>query len=404
MSDNQRINDFLNYWAEIYQNNPEKNYEKGHFYHALTHDEVKPEDTVVSLSLDISRQYPNYSKAPGEVSPLSHPNSTFNNWIQYYSDSPKTSCFIADNWQYFCQFISKDNNARLQTEHIKIYIPLDAEHIEYGATLIFDFLERNNISHLSKIGKKIRSDDIVIRLVNPNDAEKLINFVNDTPYLQEGLIKPIPFTFQKDGIGMAVDGMLSYNDTISILLKAYMDHTKETKTLNKVDADDFYAYVRELYISQFVSHKSEKLHEIIGWNEEEERDYHLVVGLIIKVHDPSFTFEDYLEHYRLCSGVSILTEQNIIDTNRLLIEALQAMTLRWNEDGTRYVRAYIATANEDFITKNNNLRNRIVNSNFRETIKAILHQRNMTFDQYAETILNQYHIDLNELLQQKKGL
>ena len=93
-----------------------------------------------------------------------------------------------------------------------------------------------------------------------------------------------------------------------------------------------------------------------------------------------------------------------MDVPILLIEALQAMTLRWNEDGTRYVRAYIATANEDFITRNNNLRDRIVNSNFRETIKAILHQRNMTFDQYAETILNQYHIDLNELLQPKKGL
>ena len=41
---------------------------------------------------------------------------------------------------------------------------------------------------MSKISQRISCDDIVIRLTNPLDLHKLINFVNSNYYIKEGLL------------------------------------------------------------------------------------------------------------------------------------------------------------------------------------------------------------------------
>ena len=396
--DKRRINDMLEHWAEVYRSNPTKSFSDRHFYHKLIFQGVKKEDRSVNLSLDPSKINPNYRKALGEVSPLCHPNSPFNNWIQYYADSPQTSCFVTDYWQYFCQFISKDNQACKAREHIKIYIPLDAQHIEEGAKKIFDFLEKNHISHVSKISQEIRFDDLVIRLINPEDAKKLIQFVSSVPYLQEGLIQPNPFAFQQNGIAMAVDGYLSFNGTVATLLKAYMDYKRNSGTLNNVNADDFYDYIKTLYLDQFVYHRNYNLENILEWRPAEEKNYQEVVGLIFKVQDPSFSLDDYMQHYATCANVELLSERKIFETNRLLLEAIQAMTLRWGKNGIPSVRDYYNIGDSTYITRNNGLRYRMENSNFRATLRAILQQRKMSFNQYAKLLLNQYDIDLDQLL------
>ena len=52
----------------------------------------------------------------------------------------------------------------------KLYIPLDKEHIFDGANQLFDFLIREKIPHVSKIGKYISMDDIVVRVDTPENA------------------------------------------------------------------------------------------------------------------------------------------------------------------------------------------------------------------------------------------
>lgn len=401
MNNDQRINEMLSFWAEVYRSNPNKEFSDNQFYHRLIFQDVKREDRSISLSDQPSKDDPNYVKNYRKISPICYPNSTFNNWIQYYSDSPQTECFVSANWRYFCQFISKDNQARMAREHIKMYIPLDGNHIEKGAKMIFDFLEKNKISHLSKIGREIRFDNIVVRLINPEDAKKLIQFVSSNPYLQEGLIKPNPFAFQQNGIAMAVDGSLSFNQTVSQLLKAYMDYKRDSRSLNNVNVDEFYGFIRKLYMDQFITHRNDRLQQIMGWNPEEEKNYREVIALIIKVHNKDFTLDDYFEHYSNCSNISMLSERQITDTNRILLEALQAMTIRFRVNGIHQVKSFYETGNPTLITSKNDFRRRITSCGFRESLNAILHQRRMTFEQYAQMLLDQYHIDLDALAKQK---
>ena len=374
MNKDQRINEILQYWAQLYRENPTKEFSDRTFYNHLIFTGVKMEDRRINLSIQQSKTNPNFRKNPAAIDPNCNPQSTFNNWIQLYSDSRKTDCFVSPYWQYFCQFVSKDNKARMSHEHIKIYIPLDSDHIEYGAKMIFDFLEQNNISHLSKIGREIRFDDIVVRLINPDDAKKLLDFVSRNPYLQEGLIQANPFAFQKNGIAMAVDGSESYNSTVATLIKAYMDYRRKTNTLNNVNVENFYEYIRRLYIDQFISRRNQNLKTILDWKDKDEEKNN--------------------------KGYNCYSRQ-ILETNRLLIEALEAMTIRFNRNGISNVNAFFDTGDGKYITSKNNLRERMLHSNFRTTLKQILHQKRMTFAEYAQLILDQYHIDLNSLIQKK---
>ena len=66
---------------------------------------------------------------------------------------------------------------------IKIYLSFPKENIEECVKIIFDYIDRNNISSHSKLANKIRSDSVVLRLENQNDAASVINFINSNAYL-----------------------------------------------------------------------------------------------------------------------------------------------------------------------------------------------------------------------------
>ncbi len=428
MNKEARVNEILYYWRDIAKENPNYSFNNSlssdRIYHDLIFRGVPLSDRRVNISVEESRQHPNYFINSEFESPYAGPNSPFNNWIKYYARSDKTDVFISPNWTYFCQFVSKDGKARRAREHLKVYIPLDSNHVEDGARLIFNFLEDNNISHGSKIGKKIRFDNIVVRLVNPEDVDKLINFVNNNAYLREGLLPANPFAYNRNGIALAIDGSLSYNCTVADMIDLYIDHRKKTNTLNQVNNQDFYYYIEKLYYSYFVSKSrngedyntisnyisrvlNDKVQERGQQLTEDEtqriiENYRQVIGLIVKAGKPEFTYSDYLRHYSDNNQEVYYSERTVIETNRMLIEAFEAMTQRFgNPDGYNNVRSFFYNGQENLITRNNNLRARMVNSPFRENLRLILNKRQMDFDTYAKMVLNQYHIDLAEIARMK---
>ena len=146
----------------------------------------------------------------------------FDQWINDFKNSD-TEVFQDENNPYFCRFIRDKNNSLQTVENpIKLYIPLDKSHIYNGANLIFNYLEKEDIAHESKISKLIRSDDIVIRVAKPTDAMKIMSFVKNNPYLKEGSLNPNPFFIQKDNIGFACDNNYSYNDEVAKHISKYI--------------------------------------------------------------------------------------------------------------------------------------------------------------------------------------
>ena len=175
----------------------------------------------------------------------------FRYWIERFYGKDNIDVFVNPGWSYFCQFV---NNLPHSTEHfIKLYIPIDAAHLHDGANILFDFLERNNISHLSKISKKLRVDNVIVRL-NYNDREtamKIINFINSNPYLKSGLNKPNPFVPTVNGIGYIQDYGFSYVSDLAHYICLYINSCRK-QGLPDVNAEGFRDFLQDCKKSNVV--------------------------------------------------------------------------------------------------------------------------------------------------------
>ena len=402
MNKTEKINAFLDFWVEIAKSNPNYQFNSSMstdcIYNSLVHLGVKEEDKGVNLKDAPSKLFPNVHTTNFN-NDLFNSNSTFGNLINNYKNSRKTNVYVTLNLKKFLQFVSRDLKAKRMNNHIKVYIPLDSDHIELGTKLIMDFLENNNISHFSKMSRRIRFDDLVIRLINSEDAIKLINFVNNNNYIKNGLIEPNPFAFNKNGISLAVDGCISYNGTIAGLIDLYMDECKSNNRLDRVNADDFYRFVFTKYKGQFIDKNDNSIYYLFRCNKEELRkNYREVISLILKSYNPLFTFHDLIEHYNLCIQDDKKDMLDINKTNNLLVETIVTMTKKYNEFiSLNNVEAYLHNGEARLITQTDGLRNRIVNSKFRESMIDILRQKNISYRDYVSYILDEYNIDLKAI-------
>ena len=395
----KKIDKLIEKWVKIIEQNPTITIDKDFIYHLLIYEDVEKKDKMVDLSIDSLQNrlsnimFPNKKK--------NEESSVFSKWIRRYENS-NTKCFVSPDWEYFCQFISKDKKAYRSNEHIKMYIPLDASHIENGVEMIFDFLDKENISHISKVGKKIRFDDVVVRLVNVGDANKLLDYIESNKYIQSGLISPNPFAYNEGNIALAVDGSLSYNSTVARLMADYLRQSKNQNMLKDACAEGFYGYINKLYKMQFMTHESDYLKNLFNWEDYEELNYREVVALIIKSRGQSFDYGTLIDHYDNCIGINKYEDPKEKATNDLLIESLIAMTKRFNSNGIPNVQAYYETGAGKFITSQNDLRKRIIESNFRENLRDILKKENKSFIVYAMDLLKKNNIDLDSYLEQKR--
>lgn len=382
------IDTFLKYWRDIAAYNPNINITSNAIYQTLI-------------------QYGVPKEKGGSI------EDKFNKWISRFSGHSKINVFVSENWKYFCQFVSKDTRARQATDHYKVYVPLDKDHIEEGANQLFDFLSQNNISHVSKIGKVVRFDDIVIRLSNQTEFLKVMNYVTNNRYLQEGMIPANPFAASFNNIAVACDGRISYNSTVSSLISLYINSRKRNRNLNQVDTNDFYGFVMEYYNKNFINEPDyERLTkdfcdrgDVIN-TPEQVVNYMNVINLILKTSNPEFSIMNYLSHYNECTNpqlqqgkVEFITEkmkanqarkeqQNAV-LNLTFINAIETMTERTKSRSKAIdaIGEYLRTGNATLLTRQNNLRSNICNSNFRDDLNNYLTSNNISYSDYVSKVL-----------------
>lgn len=136
----------------------------------------------------------------------------------------------------------------------KLYVNLPSEYIEKYSIKIFKFLDKKKIKNISKISDSIRTDGLVIRLSDINDARKVIEYINKI--CSKVASKTNPFTYRIQNVGIGYDGKSSYNSFISSIISKYLEYRYTTNTLIKVSYGDFKSYCEELYRNYFVN-KSE---------------------------------------------------------------------------------------------------------------------------------------------------
>lgn len=104
---------------------------------------------------------------------------------------------------------------------MKIYLSFSKEDVFECVNMIFDYIDQNELSTLSKVADVRRSDEVVLRMSNVEDAKKLLEFINNNEYLSTRA-KPVnPFLIKSGVAGLANDRLLSYNETLSFIIAEY---------------------------------------------------------------------------------------------------------------------------------------------------------------------------------------
>ena len=339
-------------------------------------------------------------------------DGTFNRLLYFFKDRPHLRSFISSKNNYFCQFVNDKNQFKDTAEAIKIYVPQDANHLEYSAKLIFDFLDRNDFCHVSKIARRVRFDNIVIRMKDKNEATQLLNFVQNNNYIQEGLIKPNPFAFNHNNIAMACDRNMSYNCTVSSLINLYMKNLKDNNALDRASIEDYVKFVTVYYRYHFVNYNdigdtiTDFDIEGATYNDLQSNEKIVNVRDIIELHlktmEPSYSIENFFSDYneRLNKDVIITkadkirkerNKSNQIPSNDLdeydllLFNTIDQLKKKY-DNGPDYpykiLQKYIDTGIQEYITRDNNLRQTLVQKDFARKMKEKLNYESCNVQEY----------------------
>lgn len=277
-----QINEFLKYFAKIYIQNPNLEIYSDTIYSGLM----------------------NYGLTKEEIKNRSIKDN-FDKWINNFRNDQNLNVYHSERQTRFLQFFSKKYASINCT---KLYVSFPKDKIYNCVNKIFKFISDNNMESCSKVADRIRSDSVVLRLPSSEDAKKVINFINNDIELS-GVCKEVnPFLIKEGKVGLAYDYLLSYNETLSMILENYFKDYRKNNMLNEVSLQSLREYTITFY-NKFTNDKNivesflnselaqrnlsrfdyEKIGLLINYNQ--------VIELISKSLDMNTDIQDYFKLY-----------------------------------------------------------------------------------------------------------
>lgn len=328
------------------------------------------ESSKAGLIISPNMVYSNLKYLGRRVVNDSRISDNFSDWINYFRNVNNINVFVQDNWRYFCQFVNDDYKAITPHNMIKMYIPVDDNHINEAAKRIFDFISKNKMIHHSKIGSEVRFDDIVIRIDSEENAKKIEEFVMNDPYIKEGLMKANPFAFNNGYISYAWDGELSFNYTIAAYISNYINEKKKENKLDDVSYKDFVAYVGKIYQAVFKEgkYKDDYINAMEVDDISQLENYKKVTELLLQSIMPDKKDKDF---YSVYNKIVFDKEEKDNDVKVFISEKQQA---RWNQIYDYLVHKYgcyeadvrifkfLETNNYNYFTRDNDIRGYLINN------------------------------------------
>ncbi len=393
----RRMDDFIKYFRDILVQNPEKEFDDASLYNAVYAE-------LVRIGVDRSNRSIDYS---------SKDNNIFGRLQSYFSGRRNTDCFIDPSWSYFLQFQNRKDEFYNHKDAIKIYIPQSSQYIERSARLLFDFLDKSDIAHISKIGKHERFDNIVVRVYNQQDADKILNYVSGEKQIQKGLIEVNPFAFSHNGIALACDRDDSYNCTIAHLMCVYYREKIANNALDTVGLNDFVYFAEQYYTHHFVNY--EDLGEVVtDFNLEGCEANNIVnnkkicnIGNILHLYlcglDQRFGLKDYYNQFLIRDNESNMISNAMAAGKKrsqshdsmgsdyvgtidsILLESVELFKSKYGyptEMALDVVKKYLDEGNIRLITRDQGMRDRYYKSDFFNKMHKLLSISGKTIDEY----------------------
>lgn len=318
----------------------------------------------------------NYKNTPIEnIEPL------FNILIERFKKRPGIKVFKTSSRGYYCQA----TNGSFNSAKIKLYIPLKAKNLDENVTKLLEFIRINNINHRTKIAKETRCDNVIIRVENIENANKIINYINQTPELKTALDQNAPLIPVILGIGVTKDSIYSYNMVLSSLI-AQIINKKNNITQNEyisnlrqkimIEIDPELKMIYEIALKAFVN---QPLTDILNIKINKKRE----TKILFKIMET--TYNKYSEKQVEKALYEYITNNNSLYFTR-------EENLRTILEETLSPKEVLEIIEKD-IGQSNNLKNTItkfVNYIFADKISNKKEENNKQINEYLEHLKKIY--------------
>ena len=218
-------------------------------------------------------------------------------------------------------------------DSIKLYLPVDASNIYEVSTKVLDYIIKEGIHIQAKIAKNMRSDVFVIRVLDKDKLDKLLNYINSLDYNSKS--KPNPFALNVGRVSITKDGMMSYNTVLAEYITEYLKSEREEVTL-----ENFKKF----------------MHKQINKIPSSNKNKYMIVGLIIKNLESTLTLEELLSYNQKVVVDNRVTQVSEEDKNNIL-RLINGLNVFYNlEETHKRIEMYLATGNINYFTRQNGIR------------------------------------------------
>lgn len=323
----KEINEFLEKIGKLYDQNKDLEITHDTIYALLRdygYEEKELEDNKNSIN-----SFTNILKEKKKMKNLEIRESSFTN-ILYFNNNSLTE---------------KDK----EYGAIKIIASFDKSNLERCSLKLINYINSRNIKCEGKVWNQLRSDNLIIRVFNYNDALKILDYMNNHNEISLPSNPTHPFMAREGIAGITFDNNIPYNKILSYILASYLQNKRDKNSLNKVSCTDFQKFVKGMYDDIFVKGRSTQ-EFLQSKTFKNENSYGFVS-----------TFKDYLQ------GFIIL---NMELTNNFNLESIFNAYETFKEDNNNYI-----------IQLNNLLNGKNIDNK-----EILLNKRKETFDEYIRYI------------------
>lgn len=319
MTVNEEREVFLRTISSYFKKNSNIPLEKEYIYSYLTSHTTKdgylqgiPRESLVNVQLHLNEKYKGLEGINTFTGPK--PNNVF--WVIENRGQMKDKNFYED---------IKDS--------IKLYLPVDASNIYEVSTKVLDYIIKEGIHIQAKIAKNMRSDVFVIRILDKDKLDKLLNYINSLDYNSKS--KPNPFALNIGRVSITKDGMMSYNTVLAEYITEYLKSEREEVTL-----ENFKKF----------------MHKQINKIPSSNKNKYMIVDLIIKNLENTLTLEELLSYNQKVVVDNRVTQVSEEDRNNIL-RLINGLNVFYNlEETHKRIEMYLATGNINYFTRQNGIR------------------------------------------------
>ena len=319
MTVNEEREVFLRTISSYFKKNSNIPLEKKYIYSYLTSHTTKdgylqgiPRESLVNVQLHLNEKYKGLEGINTFTGPK--PNNVF--WVIENRGQMKDKNFYED---------IKDS--------IKLYLPVDASNIYEVSTKVLDYIIKEGIHIQAKIAKNMRSDVFVIRVLDKDKLDKLLNYINSLDYNSKS--KPNPFALNIGRVSITKDGMMSYNTVLAEYITEYLKSEREEVTL-----ENFKKF----------------MHKQINKIPSSNKNKYMIVDLIIKNLENTLTLEELLSYNQKVVVDNRITQVSEEDKNNIL-RLINGLNVFYNlEETHKRIEMYLATGNINYFTRQNGIR------------------------------------------------